>query len=505
MRHFSGLLLSLLTTLFLIAPGSHAYAQDHEPRSAIRSITIDEVEQGHVYASDDSYLYRSTDDGDNWLRVASDLMVHSIDLANYASELAGGDTRVFLAAAQDRGVVRSLDGETWADTVGISASVHALAIHPVDGSLFAGTQDAIYKSVDRGASWQVLSDLPSRGTIHGIEIDPNNPLVMYATNYGRGVYRSTDGGLTWLPGTSGLTNLQLWDLEMHPDNASVLFAGTTGGVFQSVDAGASWVQLTPIQYARDIVIDPMNSDHLIVASDGSGLVESFDGGQTWGQIEAGLDGASKFESLAIATDGSGRLFAGTDYEGMFASTDNGAGWVRITESNGPPVINPPPPPPAQPTTLTASIVDLNGGKVELGDRAYFEVVIRNTGSEAAVDATVRLFWVQNEYPNSYRSLNISAPGGSCNADTCTFGSIPPNGEIRISADGSTSSEWVGPFRLSTDGSATNSNEFYVTKEVSVTRSVLSVEAGGGGSAGALLIFGLLVLALARGRGMWLRS
>ena len=99
------------------------------------------------------------------------------------------------------GVQRSDDGgETWR-AVGLPGrSVRALAIHPVEpATLYAGTydrgQNALFRSVDGGATWSesIKTDI-FRG-ITAVVIDPNAPATVYAAS--EMLLRSTDGGATW--------------------------------------------------------------------------------------------------------------------------------------------------------------------------------------------------------------------------------------------------------------------------------------------------------------------
>jgi photosystem II stability/assembly factor-like uncharacterized protein len=74
-----------------------------------------------------------------------------------------------------------------------------------------------------------------------------------------GVLKSTDGGASWQPSSAGITNASVQSLAIDPSMPTVVYAGTTDGVFKSIDAGASWRE-SGIQGAevRALVIDPDN-------------------------------------------------------------------------------------------------------------------------------------------------------------------------------------------------------------------------------------------------------
>ena len=58
-----------------------------------------------------------------------------------------------------------------------------------------------------------------------------------------GVYRSADGGGSWAPASSGLTNQFITALAIDPSNPAVLYAGTDGGLFKTTSGGSSWTEL----------------------------------------------------------------------------------------------------------------------------------------------------------------------------------------------------------------------------------------------------------------------
>jgi hypothetical protein len=138
--------------------------------------------------------------------------------------------------------------------------VNCLAFHPtLTNTMFAGTPGGgLWKSTNNGTSWVPLTDgLPSSG-ISGIAISPSNGNIMYVLTgdgnggnqwgyyvkeQGCGVYKSTDGGITW--NTTGLSWQQSdisygYRLIIHPTNSSILLAATSEGIYRTIDAGVTW-------------------------------------------------------------------------------------------------------------------------------------------------------------------------------------------------------------------------------------------------------------------------
>jgi photosystem II stability/assembly factor-like uncharacterized protein len=79
--------------------------------------------------------------------------------------------------------------------------------------------------------------------VRSLAIDATNPLTVFASTRGGGVFKTTDGGDSWTPINNGLRVAGVESVVLDPHNPEILYAGTTGdGVFVTVDAGLSWVR-----------------------------------------------------------------------------------------------------------------------------------------------------------------------------------------------------------------------------------------------------------------------
>lgn len=150
----------------------------------------------------------------------------------------------------------------------------------------------LWRSTDKGTSWEPLTDkLPAIG-VSGIAIDPKDSNIIYistgdddnADSYGLGVFKTTDGGRTWntkatyTPELSGY--MRGGELYIHPNNSNILWNATSQGLYKTVDAGSNWT-LVYQGYIRDLKLKPNNPDVLYII-DGHGfgnkLLKSTDGG-----------------------------------------------------------------------------------------------------------------------------------------------------------------------------------------------------------------------------------
>ena len=73
-------------------------------------------------------------------------------------------------------------------------------------------------------------------------MDPKDHRILYAGT-GGGIYKSIDLGQTWHLSSKGLGHMVLWSMAMDPKNSDILYAGTQGGLFKSTTAGKEWFLL----------------------------------------------------------------------------------------------------------------------------------------------------------------------------------------------------------------------------------------------------------------------
>ena len=146
-------------------------------------------------------------------------------------------------------------------------------------------------------TWQSLGPGNVGGRTRALVIDPVNPNVMYSAGVAGGVWKTTNGGTSWLPLDDFLANIAVTCLVLDPTNPSIIYAGTGegffnadgvrgAGIFKSTDAGAHWTRLTATAsnsnffFVNDIVVSNVNAQHVYAAT-GTGVLRSLDGGTTW--------------------------------------------------------------------------------------------------------------------------------------------------------------------------------------------------------------------------------
>lgn len=181
----------------------------------------------------------------------------------------------------------------------------------------------LWKTTDNGTTFQPIFDGQSKQTIGDVTLAPSNPEIVWVgtgdgycsrSSYaGDGVYKSMDGGKTW-------KNMGLKDshhiprIVIHPKNPDVVYVASMGhlysenkerGVFKTTDGGRTWVKSLFINEkvgVIDLVINPLNPDILYAATyekqrlpwmyvnggPESGIYKTSNAGKTWTKLDRGL-------------------------------------------------------------------------------------------------------------------------------------------------------------------------------------------------------------------------
>lgn len=203
------------------------------------------------------------------------------------------DQNHIIVGSETGGVWKSLDGgSSWAVLTDNLANtdVYSLAIDPSNSSTyFWGSRNgAIFKSEDAGSTWSLHGSLPS-GWVNKILIHPTNSLKMYCSAQSGGLFKSTDGGITW--SSIYFVNVSTgYDIEFKPGNPSVIYASGSD-FYMSTNDGVSFSKVSgsaPNQFStgpKMIGVSPDNANtvYVIEASGGAfnGLYKSTDSGATF--------------------------------------------------------------------------------------------------------------------------------------------------------------------------------------------------------------------------------
>ena len=238
------------------------------------------------------------------------------------------------------------------------------------------TGGGLWKTEDMGTTWGNISDNYFKtGSVGAVAVAESDPNIIYAgmgehavrgvmTHDGDGVYKSTDAGKTWKKMGLDLTQ-HISRIVIHPKDPNVVYIAAQGalysksphrGIYKSTDGGISW---TKILYVDDktgcaeLSLD-MNNPTILYAAmwehgrlpwkvisggPGSGLYKSTDGGDHWEKMQEGLPKEMGKMSIAVCRSNSDKVYAliesDSDKElgGLFVSNNAGKSWSLVTNDH----------------------------------------------------------------------------------------------------------------------------------------------------------------------------
>ncbi|MFO7892755.1 MAG: hypothetical protein R6U63_03380 [Longimicrobiales bacterium] len=237
---------------------------------------------------------------------------------------------VLYAGFRDGGVVWSGDaGLSWTATALDEADVSAVAVDPREcATVYAAAgRDGVMKSEDAGRSWEPASRGLAGAGVTSVAVDSDNPDVVYAGTDQQGVYRSGDGGASWRPW--GLRSLTVTDLSVTADGEGLVAATNADGVHRRLDRGplgGSWEAVNEGIDEEDrevyaVAVDPRDGDIVFAATSG-GVYRTLDGGATWRCV---LSSPRPAYAVAVDPDDGDIVYAGTA-GGVYRSVRGGAPW-----------------------------------------------------------------------------------------------------------------------------------------------------------------------------------
>jgi len=217
---------------------------------------------------------------------------------------------------------------------------------PVSGSNWVNIRPTGSNFIKNGSTTLTQTD---SGRIRNILTHPTNASIIYIATAGGGVWRTTNGGLSWAPITESLGTLSIGWLAMDPANVNTLylglgdpFDGTGIGLVKSTDGGTTWsnpVYLGDSTITTQVIVSRSNPQ-IVMATTNKGLYRSTNGGANWSLVSIATGQAEQPYVWSIAhTGGTNFVIAlealssaasGTTDGQTWTTTNDGATWTKST-------------------------------------------------------------------------------------------------------------------------------------------------------------------------------
>jgi photosystem II stability/assembly factor-like uncharacterized protein len=222
--------------------------------------------------------------------------------------------------------------------------LNCIAFHPTDpNTIYVGAPSGgFWKSTDNGASWtEYVTGLVRLG-VSSIVVHPSNPNIIYIGTGDRdagdapgyGVWRSTDGGLTWAAHNTGMGNRTVYEIIMDPTDPNIMIAATNSRIYRTTNGGTSWSQVFSGHSCKDIAIHPTNNN--ILYASGTNFYRSTNNGASWSQVTSGVPTGASRMALAVSANQPNYVYilagSGSGLVALSRSTDSGLNFVQRSNS-----------------------------------------------------------------------------------------------------------------------------------------------------------------------------
>jgi photosystem II stability/assembly factor-like uncharacterized protein len=319
---------------------------------SISSFIVDPTDSAALYSiTQKSEVYQSKDGGLSWTYFPTTDSATQENIWAKELEIAPADNQVFYLGTGSQGMYRSQDGgKTWVHmSKGLPKNqngylaVDQILIDPTSFDTVYILLDLgyrIYKTMDGGQNWfEIYDGTSSLNPATDMAIDPSNTQILYIGLWYEGVWKSTDGGLSWTPKNNGLPrdlqgNIPITELAIDHQSPVRVYVGTFDyGLYGTGDGGESWVYLEifpgiDLQEILSLEVDPNDGLNICVGmndrddSSKDGLWVTSDGGLNWAQYFpntwVGLIRIARSDSTAFV-----------DTNGIYKTVNGGATWQQV--------------------------------------------------------------------------------------------------------------------------------------------------------------------------------
>jgi photosystem II stability/assembly factor-like uncharacterized protein len=365
-----------------IAAPAQTWRQVGPPGGTVITIDADPHDVNHLFlGTSDGHVFASTDEGAHWQLISrigtgqDDVITHILVDPRHSNRLYASTWTLYSGGG---GVYRSDDGgRTWNLSGLAKETVRALAQSPKNPKLLvAGSLTGVYRSTDEGKTWERISPAghPDLKNFDSVAFDPKDDDIIYAGTYHL-PWKTVDGGKNWTSIKTGMiddsdvmsivvdpqnpenvhatacsgiyhsvNSAQQWSryssipfvyrrtqlIRQDPKNPQTLYAGTTSGLWKTTNE-KDFARLTPLNWViNSIVIDPNNTQKIIIGTERQGVQISENGGATFAPanngfqhqhiLDVAMDREHPERALVVLT---------FDTDAFLATKDGGRNWSTL--------------------------------------------------------------------------------------------------------------------------------------------------------------------------------
>jgi len=332
----SGKWLGAAAVALMVATAAPAqtWKQVGPPGGTVITIDADPHDINRLFlGTSDGHVFASTDEGQHWQMVSrigtgqDDVVTHILVDPRNKNRLYASTWTLYSGGG---GVYRSDDGgRTW-NLIGLGKeTVRALAQAPTNPKiLVAGALSGVYRSTDEGKSWERITPTghPDLTRFDSVAFDPKDENIIYAGTYHL-PWKTVDGGKNWTSIKAGMIDdSDVMSIVVDPANPENVHATACSGIYHSVNSAGNWVRYSsiPFVYRRTQLIrmDPKDPQTLYAGTT-SGLWKTTN--------EKDFKRMTPIEwiinSIVIDPNNTQKIIIGTERQGVQISSDGGASFA----------------------------------------------------------------------------------------------------------------------------------------------------------------------------------
>ncbi len=315
------------------------------------SFAIDPGQNDNIYAGHfGSGVYKTFDQGTTWYRKSLGLGILRIQsLATHPTSSA----IVYAGTYEGGIYKSTNAGESWQASNGGVLNNHIIYDIEIDPSnpqrMFVvsrikysdddpnNLRGYLARSVDAGLTWTILltgDSFSSLDYFYDVDIDPANSNIIYLTAHEHGFYKSVDGGVNFYAINTAVSDLSARSFAIDSAYSGLVYGGVWhgDGVYRTWNGGGSWVKSSAglpadVEVFR-VYLDPFGrlQKRVFSCTYGNGLYSSDDFASSW--VPRGLAGQRIYD-FVIADGNPQRWYAATENNGLFRSSSYGSNWNSI--------------------------------------------------------------------------------------------------------------------------------------------------------------------------------